>query len=201
MKGYIKGKYMQFRRFVKILMLGLLGLALSNLSFAEQLRCEQDFPKIKRMLLQEKNIYDRGSFEELLKYYQRTEYSELFTANHPGQKFLYNVWIEEEYYKGALKEAFETFQMLHSSYKTKIGQPQQNFIIDDQELCLFPVMLFANNEFDEPLTDEMTIFVRKLGSDKWRVLTLNQDIKEQDFREFFPNFPKNVAIKELDYTH
>lgn len=182
-------------------MLGLLGVAVSNVSFAEQLRCEQDFPKIKRMLLQEKNIYDRGSFDELLKYYQRTEYSELFTANHPGEKFLYDRWSSEEEYRSTMQEALNFFREQRFSIKLKISKPQQNFILDDQELCILQVTLLTNPVLEEPSTDDSAIMVRKLDSLDWHGFTVSKELNEQDFREFFPNFPKNIAIKELDYTH
>lgn len=192
---------MRLRHLITTLWFGIFCLMISNVSFAEELRCEQDFPKIKRMLSQEKNIHDRGSFDELLKFYQRTEYSELFIKNHPGQKFLYNEWVSDESYQSALKESFDSFRPLRVHYRFKFSKPQQNFILDDQELCIFDMKILINIELDEPLTDESTIVVRKRGSTDWRVLAINHEIKEQDFREFFPNFPKNIAIRELPYTH
>lgn len=201
--GDIKGKHVQFRWFVKILMLGLLGVAVSNVSFAEQLRCEQDFPKIIRKIMNVQDIGDHGSLNDLLRYYQQTQYAELFRKYHPNKYFFYNSWEDEKIFKEALEHNLNRYKQFRFAYelKYKFDKPDQNFILNQQELCIFNLTTQPRDDFHRSKTDSSIIAVRTLGGLDWRWVTIESTIQEQDFREFFPNFPKNIAIKELEYTH
>lgn len=191
---------MGIKRLIQILALVFVVSMISNISFAEHLRCEQDFPKIKRLFLHETNILARGSFEELIKYYQQAQYDRLFKVQHPGKVFFKSKWIDEPQYKQMLQDAFESYQNSRFRMTAKVSQPLNNFFVDGQELCIVEVKYITDVVIEPKLLTQTHILVRKQGRENWRWFYISDELKEKDFREFFPHFPSNVVIKELPYT-
>lgn len=197
----MKGIVVRFRRLIKTILFGIFCSMISNVSLAEQLRCEQDFPKIKRLFLQEKNIYDRGSLTDLLQYQARTNYAELFTVKHQGKVFWGPKWVDRQENTEETRRFFEMYQKDRHTMTITVGRPTENFLLNNQELCILQIKYTTSIPVESKVLTQTHIMVRQLGKQNWRWIYISDELKEKDFREFFPNFPKNVVIKELPYTH
>lgn len=191
---------MPFKYFISQFMMLSCLVAFSGLTWADNLRCHQDFSKIRSIILKEKSILDRGAFEEVITHSEQFDYDELLKTQHPEQKYLNSQWMSEEQYYAKLKETFDFFHDNRVSFRLNIGVPKQNFQINHQELCIFNVQ-FVFNAKERDVMDTTYIAVRPIEKQNWRLFSVDEEMSEQDFREFFPNFPKNIAIKELAYTH
>lgn len=195
---------MQRLRQLKIIWLFIMLSAISSFSYAEKLRCKQDFDKFKRIFLYEKQLFDQGHFEESLRFYRHIEYSELFKVNHLNQVFWNAKWEDDQVFKEELEHRFNRYKTFKKVYNIaySFNKPNKNFLLNKQELCIFTLITQITSDIHPPMISDRTmIMVRGIGQVDWRRLSIDSSIREQDFHEFFPNFPKNIVIKELQYTH
>lgn len=185
----------------KTILMGCILMIASSLSYAQPLRCKQNFNKIQDIVLKEKEIFDHGTFEELIVHTKQFEYDELFKRSHPQQKYMDGRWSDEDEYYSRLKESFDFFHGQQFKFELVIKNTDQNFRLGQKELCIFNVQFVPNKKINGEGFESTYIAVRLLTNQNWRLFLVNEKMSEKDLNEFFPNFPKNVIIKALDYTH
>ena len=183
---------------MKRLFLLLTTLLGSMAVMAQDLRCTTDLDTLKNIQEQEKTIFEKGTFADLLNHRQKYDYSFKFKPNHGGQSFLFNRWVPDAEYTTEIKSIFLYARNIpREKYVSTFGTPYANFILNQQEICLIPSVFTYQIENNKKQVEENTIiWIRDLNSTDWKELTYEEQMNQKDFREFFPHFPSNIKFRK-----
>jgi hypothetical protein len=182
---------MIFKKLYLVFFVFLIGTSLH----AQNLECPNSISKFKSILDDELHILTNGNHQQLLEYNEKYSYAYEFNNNHPNKRFLSGKWIDEVAYNEELKDFITKVKTKEISIKNLVFHPiTGNQIISSGEICVMPVQatIVINDEAEIMISD--LIFVRNLQSNEWKNLTYI-DFSEEDFKEFFPDFPNDIQLK------
>ena len=181
---------------MKKTLLALFVLSYSAFATAQDLRCKNDIELIKAISLKENDTLKNGSVSDLIKLYDQQEYAILFKQNHPGQSYLFDEWVADKEYQQVMQDTVNLFRSGDfKNIDVQISKPQANFMSRYGEVCIFNKTM-TDEYFNTTLkTESMDIYVRHLANNQWRVLSYQGTELPEDFKEFFPDFPKTVKLK------
>ncbi|TCM59718.1 hypothetical protein EC844_1391 [Acinetobacter calcoaceticus] len=151
---------------------------------------------IKAISTKESDTLRNGSVSDLLKLYEQQEYAVLFKQNHPGQSYLFDEWVADEEYQQVMQDTISLYRSgNYKNLEVKISKPQANFLSKYGEVCVINKTM-TDEYLNTPLkTESLDIYVRHLANNQWRVLSYQGTELPENFKEFFPDFPKNIKLK------
>ncbi|WP_111860037.1 hypothetical protein [Acinetobacter sp. CFCC 10889] len=172
----------------------LSALTFSTFSFAQDLSCKTDYPKLEKQMNDEIKIIQTGTVEELIKHYQDTDYAQVFRTHHAGQVFDGEDWIDEKAYLENTEESFNLLKDAYSSQHIQFHAAKANFLADYGEVCVIPISAI-DQIYQEKISSQYdVIFVRDLKTNQWRNLVYSGVELKTDMDEFFPNLSKKVKL-------
>lgn len=181
---------------VEKIVIAICFLMASTFSTAQDFKCEKNYPEYKKILDEEVTLLKKGDLNQLTQYYDKNNYSALFNHNHAEQRYKFYRWVDFEQYEA------ESAQFVNSLKEGEIqigkftlDKPISNLIISAGEICVFPITLELKISGEIDNANGMAIFVRRAKSNEWKIFNYNSRISEEDFNEFFPDFPKDVLSK------
>jgi hypothetical protein len=184
----------------------------TSLANAENLKCENSYPLFEKIIFEKMSMANMGTEQEIHDYSDKYDYSYLFNNKHLNQRYWTdkklsdaeiewsnNEWISQREYNKRIKKMAKDHEKLESYDAFYQLLPNKaNVISKVGEICVVPIQTYFNIEDDngeEIILEGMLIdhiFVKDPKNNEWRVLEYNRDISDQDFREFFPDFPDEI---------
>lgn len=181
---------------VKKIVTAICFLMVSTFSTAQEFECEQNYPQYKKILDEEITLLKNGDLNLLTQYYDKNNYSSLFNIKHAEQRYKFYRWIDFEQYEAESAEFLNSLKEGAIDIgKFTLNKPISNLMISVGEICVFPITLELKISGEDDSALGMTIFVKGPQSNEWKIFNYNTRISEEDFNEFFPDFPKDVLSK------
>lgn len=172
----------------------LSALTFSTLSFAQDLRCTQDYSKLEQQIQDEVKIIQTGTIEDLIKHYQATDYAQVFRAQHGGQVFNGENWIDEKTYLENTEESFHLLKDAYTSQHLQFHAAKANFLAAYGEVCVIPISAIDQIYQEKIYSQYDAIFVRDLKTNQWRNLVYSGVELKADMDEFFPQLSQKVKL-------
>lgn len=179
----------------------LLSLILfSSNGYSADLQCENSYKTFERIHKEINSVNEGGGNFNLTLFGRlkaKYDYSIRFSHNHPDKVYDDGDWIDGEEYIQNVFNGYTVYKILnYRETNFHFEKPKVNFISSVGEVCVIP---FETRYiyFDEQMiqrTDD--IFVRDMKSNEWRKFRYLGYEKQEDFDEFFPDFPKSVKLSE-----
>lgn len=183
------------KKIIPLILAGFLPLSTS----AEDLQCTQSYDIFNEWTVEHKRLVEAADTDGFLKFQAKILYTSLFQSSHLDQTYMHGVWLDKAYVKEAMqnilapyKDDQENFKFIQIKYK----QPKANFISEVGELCIIPTVEIYKMEGERIIMSYDVIFVRNLISNQWLVFAYTGLEKAEDFKQFFPNFPKQIKLAQ-----
>jgi len=178
----------------KILLGLMIGLQ-SFSSYSSELKCKDSYDIFQKIFSSAVDVRRDGDLKQIKEHNERYDYPALFNKNHPGQFYLYGWKSEAEYDEILDYISFMIKTGISKGHKTTLLQVKANFISSVREVCIIPMYYDVNIDGEKKRSLHDVFFVRDTHSNEWRTLIYTGDEPEEDFNEFFPDFPKEIQKK------
>lgn len=180
---------------MKKIILGLIIGLQSFTSYSSELKCQDSYDIFQKIFSSAVDVRRDGDLKQIKEHNERYDYPALFNKNHPGQFYLYG-WKDEAKYDEILDTISYMIQSgISKEHKTTLLQVKANFISGVGEVCVIPMYYDGNIDGEKKRSLHDVFFVRDIHSNEWRALIYTGDESEEDFNEFFPDFPKDIKNK------
>ena len=166
---------------------------------AEALMCRQSYDIFNQQFADQKHFIETQDIAGYLQFNQKITYSALFKGIHADQMYLFGEWKDKTQVEDMVKQVLprytldrRNYRLIHSQYM----QPKANFMAEVGELCIVPTVEKLKYDGHVMNVRYDTIFVRNLVTNEWRSFDYSGIETAEDFKLFFPNFPKQIKLAQ-----
>lgn len=181
---------------IKKLALIITGFLVSPFTYTHNLECQNNFPLFENILKEELHHLEQGDVDQVIEFNNRYNYSALFRNKHSNQYYLGGLWMGRDEYESRLTDVMNVVRSGdYSIEEFKLISIKADRITPIEEICVIPIEMKILDFGKIEVSTNDWIFIRSLEDNKWRTFTYLDNVKKQDFNEFFPDFPSDIQLK------
>ena len=160
------------------------------------LKCEGSYPLFKQNAEIERKLRKTGTLQQVLDFYEKTEFDRLFRDQYPGMTYYLGSWLSNERYEFTISRNMNKNRNdIEIPYIYEQLAPLENYIAGNKEICIVPKKIQAN----DVMYHYALIYVRFLGSAQWRVLSYLDQEDLPTLRALLPELREHTKLPEFSY--